>query len=351
MTPLFRLVAMGSQDITDAVMDRLLQLTLTDAAGRQSDELRLVLDDRKLADGSTAQLPQIGTQLAVFLGWAGQGELTYMGVYEVDELQLSEPGQTLEIVARASEMHGPIRAPRTRSWHRITLGELVQRIAHEHGLQAHVAPELQQRMLQHVDQHAESDLALLTRLARAHDARAKLADGAILVGSPQALIALRPRFAPLLSIERAQLLRWTYRHEARRPGGQARSRQHAAGGVKASYWDVQQAKRLEVAVGQPPYSHLRPLYASRQQALDAAQAAYCSGQRHEQTLQLELLGDARLVADVQLQLQLHPQLPQRWVIERAEHVLDASGWRTQLHCLLPAAAASRIDDLDEPTEP
>ena len=69
MQPLFRIYA-GSQEITAAIRDRLIELVVTDEAGIQSDELKLTLDDRRREDGAIAELPRIGTVLTVSLGYA-----------------------------------------------------------------------------------------------------------------------------------------------------------------------------------------------------------------------------------------------------------------------------------------
>jgi len=70
-------------------------------------------------------------------------------------------------------MVGPFRSPKTRSWDATTLGKLVETIAGEHGYTPKVDPELGAIPIPHLDQTAESDMALLTRLAAKHDAVAK----------------------------------------------------------------------------------------------------------------------------------------------------------------------------------
>ena len=51
MTPAFKIVIDGRQDTTEAVRDRLLSLSVTDEAGRQSDSAEVRLDNR---DGAIA---------------------------------------------------------------------------------------------------------------------------------------------------------------------------------------------------------------------------------------------------------------------------------------------------------
>ncbi len=171
MQPLFRIYA-GSQEITAAIRDRLIELVVTDEAGIQSDELKLTLDDRRREDGAIAELPRIGTVLTVSLGYA-ETRLVSLGRFIVDEVEIRSPPATLTVSAKAADMVGPFRSPKTRSWDATTLGQLVETIAGEHRYQAKTDPELGTIAIPHLDQTAESDMALLTRLAAKHDAVAK----------------------------------------------------------------------------------------------------------------------------------------------------------------------------------
>lgn len=70
MKPVFRIVIDGHGDITDLVRDRLLSLSVSDEAGRQSDSAELRLDDRV----SVIRLPPKGAEMTVSLGYEGGGE-------------------------------------------------------------------------------------------------------------------------------------------------------------------------------------------------------------------------------------------------------------------------------------
>lgn len=109
MRPCFRIYA-DSRDITAAVQDRFQELKITDEAGIKSDKLSLTLDDRRTASGAVAQLPRIGTRLAVAVGYR-ESSLTDMGSYLVDEIEISHPPATLRVGAKAADMAGPFRSP------------------------------------------------------------------------------------------------------------------------------------------------------------------------------------------------------------------------------------------------
>ena len=185
MQPTFLILA-DRTDITRAVADRLLELVVTDEAGLSSDALRLTLDDRRRADGAIAQLPKIGTVLEVSLSYAGRAWVA-MGKFIVDEIEIRSPPATLSVSAKAADMVGPFRSPKTRSWEAATLGALVSAIAAEHRYQAKIDPELGAIAVLHLDQTAESDMALLTRLAAKHDAVAKPVAGFLVLAGTLAV--------------------------------------------------------------------------------------------------------------------------------------------------------------------
>lgn len=337
MRPAFRILA-GRADVTAAIRERLLELAIVDEAGIESDELRLTLDDRRGEDGAIAQLPGIGARLEVALGYEETGLLP-MGVFLVDEIELSSPPATLTVAARAAELSGPLRAPRTRSFEGLTLGELARRIAQEHGLKARIDAELDPIALGHVDQTAESDMAFLTRLASHYDAIAKPAGGFLVIARRAAGQAASGRAMPTIELHERDLIEWRYRHSARRPAGSGKPEDGpsspAKGGVKAYWWDFEAGQRQEVSVGKPPYAELRHVHVSREKALAAAQAALRTGARQQGELSLTMPGDARLVAQCRLSIALRPGIPTDWIVSRAEHRFGPQGYVTQLECNLP----------------
>lgn len=336
MRPAFRIWA-DRVDVTEAIRDRLIELSVTDEAGVQSDEVRLTLDDRRTASGAIAALPAIGARLEVALGYEETG-LIAMGVYRVDEIEIAAPPATLTVVARAAEMAGPIRSPRTRSWDGVTLGQLAQAIAAEHRLTPVIDAELAKIALGHIDQTAESDLALLTRLALQHDAIAKPVGDRLVIARRGQGKAATGQAMPTIALAPEQIIEWRYRHSARKPGGAGKPASDAQappvspGGVKAYYWDFETGQRREVTVGKPPYTELRHVHASRDKALAAAQSGQKGGERQQGELSLTLPGDARLAAEVRLRGSLRPGIPTDWIVARAEHRLSAQGYVTQLEC-------------------
>ncbi|MDA0782438.1 MAG: hypothetical protein O2942_09275 [Proteobacteria bacterium] len=171
ITPDFQVIA-DSNDITAAIRKGLLSLRVTDEAGFQSDKATIKLDDR---DGKIA-LPNTGATLDISLGYV-ETLLIRMGLYIVDEISVESPPQSMSIRAHAADMGQVLKAPVTKTWGKITLGDLVNNIAGKHGLTPRITDELSAFEIPHLVQTEESDLHLLTRLALTHDAISKPING------------------------------------------------------------------------------------------------------------------------------------------------------------------------------
>ncbi|EOW4847104.1 late control protein D, partial [Escherichia coli] len=173
--PAYRVTAEG-RDITRVLARYLVDITLTDYGGAtaRSDELKIML----LSE--TLPLPTKGARLRVALGF--NGNLVDKGWFVVCGVSSSGPPRRIEVYATAAPMNaekqsGDVLNQKTRSWDNLTLGDLVKTVATENGLKARVAEKLAGIRITHVDQVAESDASLLSRLARTYNAVSKPAGG------------------------------------------------------------------------------------------------------------------------------------------------------------------------------
>ncbi|GHV50910.1 phage late control protein [Deltaproteobacteria bacterium] len=330
MRPVFTIQA-GSRDITEAIRDRLLELSITDEAGVKSDQLKLTLDDRRRENGAIASLPGMGTVLSVSLGYA-ETSLRDMGSYMVDEIELRHPPATLSIGARAADMSGPFRSRKTRSWEASTLGAMTQAIAAEHGYTPKIDVELGSIPLPHLDQVAESDMALLTRIAEKHDAVAKPVHGHLVLARAGEAKSVGGVNLPQIRLDVSAISSWTYKHSARSPGGKAKgkSEDEKRGGFKARWWDCEAGKDKWVTVGEEPFEELPYRHKTEAEAKAAAAAKLNKGKRKEGGLSLTMPGNTSMAAECCLHIVLRPGLPTDWRITKAEHRLSNSGYTTQV---------------------
>ncbi|MDE0434054.1 MAG: contractile injection system protein, VgrG/Pvc8 family [Bryobacterales bacterium] len=336
MTPAYRIVVDGHQDVTAAIRERLLSLRVSDDEGYQSDTVEIRLDDR----GGTVELPRRGAELTVELGYdqAPESERRNglkpgrvpMGRYTVDEVELSGPPATLAIRAKAADMRAALKQRRTRSWQSVLLGDLIKTIGREYGLDARVADELAKIVLPHVDQTDESDLHLLTRLGERYDAAARPANGRLVFARRGAAMSATSGLLAAVRIapEQAADYRVTL---ADRPEYSS---------VRAYWYDTAAGRRMEVTAGDgEPVYVLRDDHAGEAAARAAAKARLDILGRGSATLSLSLEpGVPAVSAESPLTLSgFRSGVDGLWIAARVSHEIDNSGYSTRVEAKTPAA--------------
>lgn len=309
-------------DITAKVRPRLLSLTLTEKRGDEADQLEITLDD---TDGRL-EMPKAGAVLQLQLGWAKgrdvEAGLIDKGAFKVDEVEHSGPPDQVRITARSADFTGELKSRREKSWHDTTLGAVVREVASRSGLQARIAPTLAAIALKTVVQSRESDMALLRRLGREHDAVATVKRGALIFSPVGA--GTSPSGKPLaeITLRRRDGDRHSYRLVKRED----------AGGVTASWHDRKQAKKRSVTIGTANGAKkLSRTYASEAQARAAAKAASGRATRQAATFDYSLaLGRADLMPEQKVMLRGFKSeidaVP--WLIGEVAHTLSDRGYIT-----------------------
>ena len=227
MTPAWLILADGV-DVTGNFNDRLLSLTVTDNEGLKSDTCEIEVDDR---DGRLA-VPRKGTLLSISMGYRETG-LTLMGVYTVDEVELSGFPRKMRISGSAADLRDKLKAQRNKGYEGKTVGEIVKEIAGRHGLTPAVGSSLASFRYDYLGQTEESDLHFLTRLARRHDALAKVANGRLLLTKRGEAKAASGAALVEAIIGAAQVIEYSATFQDRPAHKKS----------KASWWDRKKAKR------------------------------------------------------------------------------------------------------------
>lgn len=346
IAPVFRITA-NSEDATLAIRERFVSLRITDQAGNDSDKLTLVLSDHDPL--APIALPPTGAQLEVWLGYDDQA--AKMGTYIVDGVELSWPPNQIRIKAAAAPLavsaggdgsSGPgsqrpqLQGQKTRSWESGTLiGDLVRTVASEHGLEPAVGDTLAPIALPHIDQIAESDMQLLTRLAYQYDAIAKPGGGALVFAKRAASKAIAAISGSGES--GASLPTVTITPDMVTTGRMTLSKRKASGSVTARWRDVADAVTHEIKVGEgEPAKHLSELYPDAATATAAARSELNRGARGEQTLRLTLPGRTDLMAEGRMALAgFREGADGEWLITQVEHSLDSGGYRCSVQAELP----------------
>lgn len=347
----------GTKDITTLLSQRLMNLTLTDSRGFEADQLDFTLDD---TDG-LLELPSRGAILSLGLGWKDEA-LTFKGEYTVDEVEHSGAPDCVTIRARSADLRGSLMNRHERSFHKTTLGKIVQQIADENQLQAMVGDEYKNLEIKHIDQTDESSISFLTRLAEEHDAIATVKNGRLLfIKSGKSTTASGQKLPEFILT---------------RQDGDSHRFAIAEGdnykAVKAYWHDTATGKRGEVIIDEntevkkvnkttkkgkiskkqttviqqnkPVESDndqiktLRHTYATQQTALNACKRHFEKLQRGVATFSLNLAeGNAELIPEVTVSVAgFKAEIDSNaWIVTQVTHSLSAdSGFTTAIECEL-----------------
>ncbi|MCK0743553.1 phage late control D family protein [Chromohalobacter nigrandesensis] len=336
MKPTFRITA-NDEDITRQLRERFVSLKIRDESGADSDELTLVVSDHAPED--PLALPPTGAELEAFLGY--DDDAVSMGRYVVDSLEMSWPPNQLKIVAKAAPQaksdsgegstRPMLQTKKTRSWDAGTLlGDMARSIAGEHDLDPAIQDVMASIALPHVDQTDESDMNLLTRLARDYDGIAKPAGGALVIAKRAASMVANESGESLPTVPVTPDMVSSGRMKLAKRGN--------AGSVVARWRDTDAAATLEITEGEgEPVQRLQTIHPDEESARAAARAELRRGQRGEQTLNLTLPGDTRLMAEGRLALSdFREGADGEWLITSVTHTLNDAGYQCQVKGELPS---------------
>ena len=150
--PTYKLVANG-EDKTAAIAPYLISLSITDNQKDQADELRITV-------GKKFARPAFGDEIKVYLGDATL--LQFVGAFYVQKTSIVN-NQKLVITATGVDFSKSIKERRQQRYEQITPIQLAKVIADRHGLR--LRSTIAEPVLD-IEQHNESDLNLLNRLAK-----------------------------------------------------------------------------------------------------------------------------------------------------------------------------------------
>lgn len=318
-TPAFALLSESSGDITGKMLSRMMRLVVVDAAGFESDTVEIELDDRD----RRIVIPPIEERIQVWMGYEERG-VVQMGTYIVDEIGLPWAPYRVEIGGKAANMLRGIKAPKSRTWHGTTIGELVSTIAGEHQLEPSIDPQLRAVAVPHLDQGSESDLHLLQRLAQQYDAVSKPAFGQL-------------RFWRAAANRADELERVTVRATDQTTGRVRQTSRTKYQGVAAYYYDPDRAERVPVYAGSgEPRFTIRHDYRDATQAQDAAEAKLTQLLRGIGVLELTMPGDPRIRAEKIIDLSgIRDGVDGEWLVTRATHTIDDGGYSLRVEGEVP----------------
>ncbi|WP_253299819.1 contractile injection system protein, VgrG/Pvc8 family [Wolbachia endosymbiont of Chironomus riparius] len=295
----------------ESIRDRVVSLRLTDESGTINDIVEVCVDYR---DESI----DIPNELNIALGYRETGVVP-MGVYTVNEITVQSPPKTLIIKAHATRLS--LKEKVFKEWQEITLGNLVKEIAQKHGYGYKVAEEFENIVIPHINQTEESDISLLTRIAIEREAIAKLAGGYIIFIPKGKAKSATGKVLGITTIRLEDTINWKMHFTVSRYNS-----------VIAKWHSYERGETISKTVGSGSPSYIiQTIYSNAESALSAANAKLKQLKRNNAELEITMPGNPEVFAEAKLNLiGFHQDIDGEWVIDRAEHVLNSSGYHTML---------------------
>lgn len=317
MTPAFKILA-GGIDVTGGINDRLVELVVVDHDGNKADEVTIILDDRDFA----LAVPKKGKLLGVWLGYLETG-LAFMGQFKVNRVQrrfVKDQGAVMEITGKSADLKDGMKSQRTGQYVDKTLGEIVEEAARRHGLGVQVSPKLAKLKRSPEYQTEESDLHMLTRLAKDHDAIFKVSAGKML------FLARDEIDLATVALTRGDFTECTVESDDRADHKKASAHYHDRGEAKRKIESDEGGEGGEFTLRHP--------YATKELATACAKAKKQQLERAGKTLngkgpgRTDLLGGTPVVTVIGAHL-----YDGRWRIKTATHRLKKdTGYSVEIQC-------------------
>lgn len=312
-------IEVDGRDVTAKLRDqqRLLGLRVSDRMGEHADSCALEIDDRP----PHVAWPPEGAALQLY---AGEGDQLYdLGLFTLDAPSISAPPHRLNVVGHSANFitgsigSTPLNHMRWRLWENITVSDLANTLAQDHGLTVKVASAVGSIVVGTREQSGEADIAFLARVLGEYDAHVRVKRGRLEIYGKGALL-------PEKSVSLAEVEGYS---------GQLVSRRKIAA-VTARWLNPKGGQGGEKTAGSgEPRMVLAELYETAAGASSAAKAALKDGERKSRELNLQMTGlrlDLPAGTALTLDESFRSEVAGAWVVQQADHLIDAAKARTTL---------------------
>lgn len=172
MTPFVEISLNGN--VLGGFDKRALSGQIVEYDGEHADELHIAVSNY---DGRLKK-PAPDETVTVRLGWKETGAVK-VGQFVITEIVKNGPSAQFQITGHAADLKKTLKEQKTRSWTKDKkLGDVISDVAKDNQLQPAIDSELKDIQIEKIiAQTGESDMHLVTRLARQYNALAKFKDG------------------------------------------------------------------------------------------------------------------------------------------------------------------------------
>jgi phage protein D len=195
----------NNKNISRDISNHLIDVVYKDAITGKTDELEITVED---ADGNwrSSWYPEKGAILKLKMGY--ENALADCGEFQIDEIELTGPPDTVKIKAISARVTSAMRTINKGAYESVTLKQIAEKIAAKHGL--NVVGKFYTLRVDRVTQNDETDLAFLERLANQFGYMFGIKGEQLVFTSIYEL----EDGLPVLSIDRSQLMSYSIRDKS-----------------------------------------------------------------------------------------------------------------------------------------
>lgn len=316
-------ITYNGKNVTADLAPYVEEISHTDRLSGQADELELVLSN---ADGrwQKSWYPTKGAELSLEYGYSHL-PLVSAGSFEVDEVELAGPPDTVRIKALSAGLSKQARTRQGKAYENTTLIAIVSTLAKK--LKAKVSGTIAPISIPKATQYGETDWAFLVRLCREYGYEIKLAD------NNQTLVVTKLKDlaagGTVATLRKSDCSSYTYLDKI----AEVPAKSTAKHFDPAKKQLVQSTATGTGGAGQAS-SDERKRHVQAKTPAQAQAIAQAEQERHEldkTELTLNLPGNPKLVAGAAIKVVEWDALNGEYLISEAKHTLNrSSGYATEI---------------------
>lgn len=315
------------KDITNAITPFLLEISYTDYLSEQSDEITLTLEDVN-GDWLYDWYPDVGDGVELSLSDEA-GELLNMGRFEISEIEYRHPPSVVVLKALATGISKSNRTIKPKTYQDTTLADIVRTVAKR--LNLSLTGQIRDIKIATMTQYQERDVEFLSRLARTYGHSFKIVDKTLVFYDTQKLgeresVALLDktcvidvRFSDVIKAVPSKVQVSTYNTKNKKV-------------IKKT--KETQPKRPTKKGKKPTTTDTLKITApnnATESEISAMADAHTQGVQNEQIAgEIELVGNALLVAGQTLLIENFGKFSGKYLIKQARHHLSDKGYLTTI---------------------
>ena len=316
LTPDFSISINGSSNFPK---ERVILIRTTDETGIVSDSCEIELDDFDAA----LQFPNTEAKVVVSLGYKETG-LTKIGTYFVREISIDGARHVVRLQCNAASK--AMRSQKTKT-NEGTIEDKIQEMGTEFDFDPEISDDLKGVDLTDHLQFAESDMNYMTRMSQKVRAVAKPVNGHLVVANEGLGKSVSGQSLPIKYLDASEVATYSCNFKETESGG-------FGGTVYANWYEKETGEyHLEKVGNGDPETELQEIFATKEQAISAAQAKFKRTAKSNKTFRFSIAGRTDFFAESPLILRgFNPKIPTRWIMNRVEHSLSANEFTTSVDC-------------------